>query len=590
MKHIDLEPIGRRIDIDHDADLLEITQDAGIEMAAVCGGEGWCGKCRVQLIAGELSPPTADELDQLTDAERAAGFRLACQAVPLGDVKIDIPPESLSTAQRLQLEGEEIQIEPDPVVIPVDLELDPPQLHDLRADTTRLHDALTAQGHPAPRFGLDVLRSLPDALRQHDWRVRVALRGDEVVAVLPQGAPLLGLAVDLGTTKIAAYLVDLHSGEAIAKAGAPNPQVAYGEDVVSRIAYANNHPGGLETLQSRVADRLNELLAELCLHAAAHLNQVVEAVIVGNTAMHHLFLGLPTRQLGEAPYVAAINDAAEVPAAQLGLALAPGTYVYLPPNIAGYVGGDHVAMLLATRDRFDGVTIALDIGTNTEISLIDGERMLSCSCASGPAFEGAHIQDGMRALPGAIERVLIHEGEVRTQTIDGAYPIGICGSGILDAVAEMYGAGIVNQNGRLLNGSGYTLVPAGRTGHGRDIHITRRDVHEIQLAKGAIKAGVDVLLAEAGKNAGQIDRFIVAGAFGTYLDLSNAIRINMFPELPLDRFQQVGNAAGIGARQMLISRQHRAIAADLLRRVEYIELTVHPGFTDIYVDALLFGE
>lgn len=608
---VDLEPVGRRGKVSPGTTLLAAAQEMGVDIAAVCGGVGSCGKCRVQVIAGELTPPTESEERFFNEDEIAAGYRLACQAIPLSDVKIHIPQDSLSTSQRLQLEGQETEVPPEPAVQGVDLTLTPPTLDDLRADSVRLVETLEAQGMPEPCFPHPVLCEMSEALRANDWRVRVALRHldraetaaytcqkVDVVSVLPPQQRLLGLAVDIGTTKVAAYLVDLETGHTLAKGGLMNPQIAYGEDVVSRIAYANQHPNGRKILQQRLVEGLNQLTEELCTEAGAHPQQIVDAVVVGNTAIHHLFLGLPVTQLGASPYIASVSEALEVEAAYLGLKIAPGARVYLPPNIAGYVGADHVSMLLATEAwQAEAPTIALDIGTNTEISLAMGGELLSCSCASGPAFEGAHIHAGMRAAPGAVEYVEISDEEVYVQTIERRPAVGICGSGILDAVAQLRTAGVVTHSGRMNRthprvvpwdgGGAFVLVEKEHTANGHDLLVTRQDVNEIQLAKGAIRAGVEVLLREAGITYQDIQTFIVAGAFGTYLDLKSATQIGMFPPLPLNRFRQVGNAAGTGARQMLISVPRREVAESIVERVRYIELTAHPSFTDIYMEAMI---
>jgi len=442
-----------------------------------------------------------------------------------------------------------------------------------------------------------VLARLSDQLRAQNWSVRLALRHDEVVAVLPARSPVFGLSVDVGTTKLAVYLVGLESGETVAKVGAMNPQIAYGEDVVSRIAYANENREGRRLLQSRLVATLNEIVAGLCTEAATSPDHIVEAVVVGNTVMHHLFAGLPVWQLGMAPYVPAVGHALDIPAREIGLSLAPGAYVHLPPNIAGYVGADHVAMLLAS-DMQDvrRSTLALDIGTNTEITLAFGDRLLSCSCASGPAFEGAHIRDGMRATAGAIERVQIAGEEIRFHTIANAPPVGICGSGILDAVAEMLDAGILDRRGALQEGRPrvrtrdgqleFVLVPAGAAAHGRDIVVTRKDVNEIQLAKAAIRVGIEILLAEANITAEDIEEVIVAGAFGTYLNVASAVRVGMLPDLPLGRFRQAGNAAGVGAKQMLLSVERRRRAQEIVQGIEYVELTNQSGFSAEFFQAM----
>jgi len=599
---VNMQPVGRRAEVTPGMTLLAAAQSAGVELASLCGGVGVCDSCRVRLVSGELTPPTLEEESWFTAEELAQGYRLACQAEPLGDVKIDIPPESLTTPQRLQVEGQIARVPLAPAVVAYDVRIPPPALDDLRADTARLQDALAALGAPVPlRFSPAVLGEISTILRQQDWSARVALHGQEVIAILPTGGTLAGMAVDVGTTKLAAYLVDLHSGDTLAKTGAMNPQIAYGEDVVSRIGYAGSLAGGRQVLQHRLVETLNQMLDDLLSQAGLVHAQVVDAVVVGNTAMHHLFAGLPVEQLGHAPYVPAVSQALDLRASDLGLKLNPGAYVYLPPNIAGYVGADHVSMVLATEThQAQRTTLALDIGTNTEITLNHAGRLLCCSCASGPAFEGAHIRDGMRAAPGAIERVQINGGQhtIRIQTIADQPPVGICGSGILDAIGEMLTAGVLDRRGALVAShplvrrrdglNEFVLAEASRSGHGRDVLVTRRDINEIQLAKGAIRAGIEILLAEAGIIAEEIQDFIVAGAFGTYISIPNAIRVGMFPALPQRRFRQVGNAAGEGARQMLVSLHHRQLAELIAHRLEYIELSSHPDFTNEFSHRLFF--
>jgi uncharacterized 2Fe-2S/4Fe-4S cluster protein (DUF4445 family) len=517
---IDFEPVGRRGLARKGQTLLEAAQAAGIGLASVCGGAGTCEECRVRLVSGRLTPPTLVEQSALSAAELADGLRLACQAEPLSDVKLDIPAEALTAAQRLQVEGEESSVTPDPLV---------------------------------------------------------------------QEAGALGLAVDIGTTKLAAYLVELGSGRVLARAGAMNPQIAYGEDVISRVAHCSRVPDGARQLQAALMESLNGLLAEMCAQAAVAPGQVRDAVLVGNTAMHHLAAGLPVEPLGHAPFAPATTGALSLPAGGLGLRIDPAASVYMPPVIAGYVGADHIAMLLATGIwRSAQKCIALDIGTNTEISLVADGKVTCCSCASGPAFEGAHIREGMRAAPGAIERARWSEGRVHWQTIEAQPPVGICGSGILDVIAALQDGGQLRPTGQLVQGADYELVAAAQSGLGRPLTITRRDVHEIQLAKAAIRAGVEVLLAEAGIGSEALDEFLVAGAFGTYLDLRSAVRTGMFPPLPPGRFRQVGNAAGVGARQMLISREARRQAEALAGRIGYVELTSRSAFTELFMKYLSF--
>lgn len=596
---IDFEPIGRRVEITPGESLLEAAHSAGVELVSICGGKGSCDGCRVRIMSGKLSSPMPGEESVLTPMELEEGYRLACQAKPLTDVKVDVPPESLATTQRLQVEGQGVIVVGKSIISPVDLVLEPASLIDLRSDAARLRDALQIEGFASVSFSPDVLFNLSDILRRQNWRVRAALRGDRVMAVLPEDARILGLAVDVGTTKVAAYLLDLESGDVQAVRGAMNPQISYGEDVISRIVYCNENEDGRETLQDNVVATLNGMIAEMCGEADVSSQQIVEAVIVGNTAMHHLLAGLPVRQLATAPYVPAVGEALDLPAGEIELDINPGALIHLPPNIAGFIGADHVSTVLSTDVwQAKKTVIALDIGTNTEITLAVGGRMLCCSCASGPAFEGAHIRDGMRAAPGAIERVQIKNGQPNIYTIGEKPPVGICGSGILDAVAELLKDGIIDHRGSFQEGAPnvregmstqhkeFLLVPSKDTGHGKDIVVTRADVNEIQLAKGAIRAGLEILLEEGGIVAGDIDEFIIAGAFGTYLDVGSAITVGMFPELPRERFRQVGNAAGTGAQQMLISTERRRVADEIPERVEYVELTTHAGFEKAFMKAM----
>ena len=594
---VDFEPFGFRARVASGATLMDAARQAGVTLNAVCGGRGICDKCRVRVVEGQVTPPTAAEGRAL-----AEGLRLACQTRVLSDARVYVPPVSMPAPIRAQVEGRERAVEFDPSVRAFDVRIGPPSLADLRSDTARLRDALREQhGLAVDRFDAIALRQFPTLLRAEDWCVRLALRDGEVVGIAPAGAHPLGLAVDIGTTKLAAYLVDLDTGETLGAAGAVNPQTAYGEDVMARISYAMNDEAQAQKLQGVVVEGLNDLAQELCTGVGRESTGIVEAVLVGNTCMHHLVLGLPVAQLGLAPYLAALDVPCDLKARDLGLRLAPGANVHLLPNIAGFVGADHVSMILATGlYRSDEITVGLDIGTNTEISLAVNERLLSCSCASGPAFEGAHIRDGMRAAPGAIEWIRALDGQIGYQTIDDAPPLGICGSGVLDGVAELRRIDVVRANGAMPAGDGshprvrradqgteFLLVPAGERGAPRDIVISRRDVNEVQLAKAAIRAGIEVLVREAGLEAEQVERVVVAGAFGTYLDVDSALAVGMFPPLPSERFAQVGNAAGIGAKMALASRRCRRKAEEIARRVEYIELTTYPRFVEIYADALM---
>ena len=594
---IEFQPLGRHVEGRPGQNILEIARDAGVGIASLCGGQGVCGACRVRILEGDASLPTSLERETFTTDELASGYRLACLVRPMGDLKVHIPPRSLTTEQRLQIEGQSRLVDVAPAVRGVAVRLSPPTLTDLRSDVTRLADALRQEpGADGLRVDPVLLRQLPEQLRQEEWTGTVGLRHGEVVSFHPAGRGPLGLAVDLGTTKVAGYLIDLTTGQTLGADAIMNPQIPYGEDVMARITYALDGTEGRATLQQVIVTGLNHLAEELCTSAGRRPDEIAEAVGVGNTAMHHLFLGLPVSQLGLAPYVPAVADALDVKARDLGLAFAPGAYVHLLPNIAGFVGADHVAMLLSTGLwQEDKVVIGLDIGTNTEVALKAGDRLLTCSTASGPAFEGAHIRFGMRAATGAIERVRLVDSHVEYQTIGGAPPVGLCGSGILDAIAQLRLAGVMDRRGKIKphprtrqgeKGVEFVLVDADESGINEDITISRADVSEIQLAKGAMRAGVRILLNEAGLTEGDLEGIVVAGAFGTYIDVGSAVTIGMFPPLPMDRFQQVGNAAGMGARLALLSTTQRAKSLEIARRAEYVELTNERNFATEFARAM----
>jgi uncharacterized 2Fe-2S/4Fe-4S cluster protein (DUF4445 family) len=597
---VTLEPVGRRVRVGVNTSILGAAQQAGIEVTAVCGGNGSCGMCKVRPISGDFSPQCEEEYEQLQKSEISSGLRLACSTLILSDCTVQIPPESLATLQRLQLESVSTSFEVDPIIKRVEISLPLPlDINDYK-DTDRIRNIQETNGGGSAEIPQSLIRVFCNVLEENHGDASVILNEFGMIAVINPDDKLLGYAVDIGTTKIAGYLVDLQTGQTLVSDGVINPQVAYGEDVINRIKYADEHPQGPETLQRVLVQAINDLLAGLCQKIDTTPDRIVDSVMVGNTAMHHFLAGLPVHSLGTSPYIPASTQAMRFPARDIGLTIAENGYLYLPPNIAGFVGGDHLAMLLATNARLRGKTvIALDIGTNTEISLIHKGCHFSCSCASGPAFEGAHIRDGLRAISGAIERVFIDKDTVRIQTINKKPAIGICGSGILDAVAEMLKEELIDFRGSIIKANTrfsttqdslrFILVPAESSGHGREIAVIRKDINEIQLAKAAIRSGIEVLLKHAGIKAEYIDLFLVAGAFGSYLDLKNTLRIGMFPPLPFDRFQQVGNAAGSGARELLVSDKKRSEAEKMVESIEYIELTTVRDYQNIFMDSIRLG-
>lgn len=592
MFNIDFEPIGRRGRFSKEQSLLDCARQLSVDLVSICGGIGNCERCKVQVIAGQVSKISLEEEASLSARELEQGYRLACMAYPLSDVRLHVPAESLTAPQRTQVEGLDVDVDPDPLVRGLDAHLTPPTLESPQADAQNLWHALAAHGIDEGSIDFQVQHMLSPLARDNNWQVNVALRENEIVAIGAPSTRWLGLAVDIGTTKVAGYLLDLESGKTLASKGLMNPQISYGEDVVSRIVAASKSPADAARLQTLLAEALNHLAVDLCAETSTQPEEIVEAVIVGNTAIHHLFLGLPVKQLGLSPYVPVIDTALDIKAREVGLTIAPGAYVHLLPNIAGYVGADHVAMLLATRIAdSNSVTLAIDIGTNTEICLNHKGKMTSVSCASGPAFEGAHIKFGMRAAPGAIEHVRWENERLEIQTIAGEPPVGICGSGLLDIVAQMRLNNIVDRSGKMsahpliqIHDGKPEFVLAKRPGLD-PVTLSQKDVRELQLAKAAIRLGVLALVESEGLEESDIEQVLIAGAFGTFIDVESAITIGMLPDLPPERFKQVGNAAGTGARLALISQAERLKARQIAERDGYIELAKMPGFNRKFAEA-----
>ena len=592
---IDFQPVGRRVECSEQETVLDCARRSGIGINSICGGVGTCNACRVQIVSGKISKPTDIESGVFSPEELKAGWRLACQTNIPGDCRIYIPPESMTTPQRLQVEGLEISVIPKPTVATYDVQIDAPSLSDLRADAERLLKSLNHQYNLRCRqIDQSVLHTLSPQLRSEQWHCQIAVRGNEIIYVNKAGSRCLGLAVDIGTTKIAGYLLDLSNGKVLVSRGLMNPQISYGEDVISRLTQSMISEESGKQLQSLLVESLNQMAAGMCSEVGAKVTDIVEAVAVGNTAMHHLFLGLPVRQLAVSPFVPVIASALDIKARELNLKFAPGVYVHLLPNIAGFVGADHVAALLSTgmRETKD-TSLLIDIGTNTEISLVKKGRITAVSCASGPAFEGGHIKYGMRAASGAIERLRIEGNAVHFQTIDNVPPVGICGSGILDAMAQLYLAGIIDKTGKMTDN--YPRIRNGQKqrefvlAENPEIVVTQQDIRELQLAKAAIRTGIQALLNAHHCTDDDVRQVIIAGAFGSYIDVSSAIAIGMLPSLPLDRFHQVGNAAGAGAKLSLISLSQRNLAQKIAENVHYLELAGTPDFMRLFTEANYLG-
>ena len=593
--------LGRAIAASGDETILQSARRHGVRIVGACGGRGTCGACMVHISDGDIEAEQDDPAaaSPAAPANRKKWVR-ACRVRARSDCTVEVAPRSLAPVARADVagNGDADLLRLDAAVVSREVHVAEATLADNVADIDRVIRALAlpidAPGAPAiGTVDLVAARQLPQTLRDAAWSLRLCLRGSELIDVAPPGSRVLGLAVDLGTTNAAGFLVDLQSGARLASLGLENPQVAWGADLISRIDYTVGGPAGAaDELRAAAVAAIDALARDLCAAVGARATEIVDVVVCGNTAMHHLLLGLPVRQLGRAPFVAAVRDAMDVKAREFGLAVSPGAYVHVAPNVGGFVGGDHVAALLATENhwRAAATSLVMDIGTNTEISLIHDGVFLSASSPSGPALEGGHISCGMRAAAGAIERVGLDGGRLAVRTIGDKAPLGLCGSGVLDALATLRRAGIVDRRGRIQaphrdvggqDGERFAVLAPG-------VHFTQADVRAVQLAKAAIRTAVDLLLADAGLEAPAIGRFIIAGAFGAYIDIDSAVAIGMFPDLPRERFVQVGNAAGAGVRQMLASTAARSRARQLAAGCRYVEMSTRAQFQRAFMHNIGF--
>ncbi|MFX1242224.1 MAG: ASKHA domain-containing protein, partial [Promethearchaeota archaeon] len=585
------EPIGLSIPCIEGNTIFEAARKVGIPIVSYCGGKTTCGRCKIRIIDGNVSQVSKNERNLLSEEEITSNYRLACAMRVHSDIKVEIPLFSLTAIQKLELFGTEPEIVLNPLINKYDLKLQKPSLENPIAIWESVQKSL-ANTYGLTNLYPDIsfLQNLSIKRKALNPKASVVIRNNELIGINEPGQDLYGVAIDIGTTKLAVYLVDLQSGKNVAISGAMNPQILFGEDVMSRITYF------VENQNDQLRKSLLEILNKIIITLIDEPQKIVDVCIVGNTAMHHLFIGLPVKQLGRAPYVPAIKHSLDVKARELGLNVSKGAYIHFLPNIAGFVGADHVAMLLASGIyKSKKNVIGIDIGTNTEVALSVNGNISSLSCASGPAFEGAKIKHGMRASKGAIEKVTIRNNKVEFNVIGDVNPVGICGSGILDVVSQLREQKIIDERGRLQNHNlvrqcqnvkEFLLVSKENSGIAQDIVFTQQDISEIQLAKAAIRTGFNILLYESDITEDKIDEIIIAGAFGTYINVESAIKIGMFPFIPLDKFKQVGNAAGVGAKLCLLSKDYRSITESIANRVKYLELTIHPKFTHEFSHSL----
>ena len=619
-------PSGKRGRFTTGTTVLQAARSLVVDIDSVCGGHAMCGRCQVDVTEGELSKhgivSRADNLSAPGQAEQQflasngadSGRRLSCHAKIEGDVAIDVPASSQVHRQVIRKEYEAHDIDLDPVVQPCFVELMPPDIHLPDGDLQRVFAALRRDWQlEGLTCSLPAMQQLQDALREGDWQITVAVRnGRHIIAVWPGlKERLYGVAIDVGSTTVAVQLCDLRNGDLLASAGKMNPQIRFGEDLMSRVSYIMSNPGSERQLSGVIRRTVNELIAEVAANAGIEINDIVEVTIVGNPIMQHLFLGISPIELGRAPFKLANDASVDVRASELDISINPGGYAYVLPCIAGHVGADTAGVMLAEMPfERDDMSLIVDVGTNAEILVGNRERLLAASSPTGPAFEGAQISSGQRAAPGAIERVRIDRRTLEPRfkvigcelwsdeagfadALPGGGVTGICGSGIIEAIAEMYLAGIVLANGRIdgaqaerstrivTDGSvnEYVLVDGDRR-----ISVTQQDVRAIQLAKAALHAGVLLLMKERGVD--RVDRVRFAGAFGAQIDARYAMLLGMIPECDLDAVSSAGNAAGTGARIALLDRKARPLIEAQVRNVEKIETATRPEFQDLYVAAM----
>ena len=622
------QPSGRRGEVEEGKTILEAAQSLGVDIEGLCGNKKVCGKCKVRIEEGYFEKDNIDSgmahLSPLTEAEKkhitpedGPGIRLSCTAEVHGDVKVFVPERSRAGKQVVRKAAKELTIKLDPAVKKYNIELVAPTLHDMTTgDWERVLKFLEDDyGLKGLTFDYMVLKDLQNVLRKGEWKATVTVWMDrEIIKVEPEFVDAsYGLAVDIGTTTCVGYLTDLNTGKVVNTESMMNPQVPYGEDVMSRITYAMSNSGGLETMQKAIIQGLNEIIEGVVKEIkkdGPHPGYIIDDLtIVFNTAMHHIFLGLNPEFIGRSPFIPAVQNSLDIKARDLGLKINPAAYIHVLPIEAGFVGADNVGVLIAEEPyNQDENVLIIDIGTNGELLLGNRNKVCSTSCATGPAFEGAQIKFGMRAAPGAIETV-----EIDPVTKEPRYKVigkadwhthihkvnakGLCGSAIIQVVAEMFKAGIIDKSGRFVmdlptqrirkDADGkpeYVLAWEAETSIGQDITVTQGDVRALQLAKGALYTGAKLMMKRLGITT--LDRVILAGAFGSHIDREASLVLGMFPDCSLDKIYAVGNAAGDGSRMALLNRGKRREANERARWVEFVEIATDPAFEKEFMQAM----
>jgi uncharacterized 2Fe-2S/4Fe-4S cluster protein (DUF4445 family) len=605
-------PDRRAVAVESGTVLLRAAHAQGVDITATCGGRGRCTSCRVKIVEGTAPPGTINDQLQLGDDLIREGYRLSCQLAPTEPLAVQVAPPLDERAFQI------LGVERDGVVrarVPMDagvrkavvrVELPQEEHH----QTSDVEQVALAAGLAAEDMPLDVVRTLPGTLRDAKGEVTVVtFRGGPIgVERGDTTAMAFGIAIDVGTTSVVTTLLELASGEVMASVSSLNPQATFGGDLMSRIAFAQWNPSNLRKLQSRILGLLNQQIDDLLGRTGVLPQWIYKVTVVGNTCMHHVLLGIDPTYVGLSPYSAVVRHSLVIPARALHLKINPEARVCLLPIVAGFVGADAVGAALATRiDESVGVRAVVDIGTNGEVVMGTRDRLMACSAPAGPALEGAQIRHGMRGAVGAIDRVSVENGDFRLHVIGDGPPQGICGSGLIDAVAAALDVGLIDWTGliqierrdrfpaelrqrlvtrgeeRLL-----VLAPRGTAAGGGEIVLTQDDVRQVQLAKGAIGGGIRMLQHVLGVPDASLTDLMLAGGFGNYLSIRSAVRIGLIPPLPLERIRYVGNAAALGAQLALVSEAERARAERLARSIEHLSLATHPDFQDLFVEAMNF--
>ncbi len=602
-------PENKSVFVAEGTSLVEAAGQVGVILNMPCGGRGSCGKCKV-FIRDNAVVPCENAKEKLTEKEIFEGARLACRMRVEKDISVLIPPETRFFEQAILTEGRDVgghQHEPN--LLKRHLCLQPPSVKDSRSDMDRVLDGFSDMAL-SPRMDISVLQRLPLHLRNENFETTVVIEGDEILACeLPDtGHSLWGVALDIGTTTIVGALVDLTTGELKAVAGRTNPQIQFSDDVVGRIKYVEDNEKGLEKLHKVLIEVVNDILGELCGDNQIERKNLFNLTAVGNTTMSHFLLEIDPSPIAHAPYVPAFRQGLNLKAESIGVEAHHNANFFMLPNIAGFIGSDTVAVAMASQiHRSDEILLAVDIGTNGELVIGNRDKLLACSCAAGPAFEGARIRQGMRGAQGAINKVIVDD-QIHVDVIGGGQPRGICGSGLLDAVAELLDAGLIEPTGKIpqkdeipdsvpqqlvdavteLDGEPAILIAGGDGAGANAVFLTQKDIREMQLAKAAIAAGISVVIAEIGIKPQNLHKILLAGGFGNFLRRSSAKRVGLLPDVPTKNIEFIGNAALIGARNALTCSCCRKQARDLSRNIEYLELANRPEFQQHYMEAMVF--